>query len=138
MLSAMSGGTLDEHGKLTGATKLSSMKAGDSFGERAVLYGDPWRSCTVIAEEKCELICVGIPALKEALGGDLMACLEQIFVMSGFRQSVEMSQFSNHQQHTLMQHMETLTFKADEPIGSAAKFGIILSGTVLARHGGES
>jgi len=137
-LSAMAGGTPDENGKLVGATKLSTMKAGDSFGERAVLYGDPWRSCTVIAEEKCELICVGIPALKEALGGDLMACLEQIFVMSGFRQSSEMSQFSNNQQHTLMSNMETLTYKAGEPIGSASKFGIILSGTVIANRGGES
>lgn len=129
-LSVYEGGTIDASGNLTGATKMAQLKAGHSFGERAILYNEKGRSSTVVADSKCELLCVGVQQLKELLGDDVATLLERSFILFGLKQSPVLSQFSVSQQHHIAQAMDVKAFQGHQRIDDKLRFAFILDGEV--------
>jgi len=85
--------------------ELMHYNPGDSFGERALLYGER-RAATVLAVTRCELLCIGASQLGSVLGTDLHAYLERSVVLCGLRGSPAFSQFTSAQQCALTHTME--------------------------------
>eukprot|EP00971_Amphidinium_carterae_P216345 4294498-Amphidinium_carterae.2 len=63
-LKVLQGAAVDATGKVSGGKPVGNLRAGDSFGERSVLYNE-LRSSTVVTETQCELLTVGVESLKE-------------------------------------------------------------------------
>ena len=97
--------------QVTGGTNVGSLRAGDSFGERSVVYGGV-RSATVVTDTPCELFSLGLQKLHEVLGDDLAARLQESLVLSCVKQSSVMSHFSSTQQLEIVRVMETSSYAA--------------------------
>jgi len=133
-LAAYTGGNVQPNGEFDGGTQLSSIGAGDCFGERAVLEHQP-RTSTVVTKGKSELLCVSASAIIEVLGTDLGACLERNYVLTGFRQSPKMNEFVAAHHLAFAKAMVVTTLKAGEKIGGALWFLAILDGQLVQRAG---
>jgi len=135
-LKVLQGAAVDATGKVSGGKPVGNLRAGDSFGERSVLYNE-LRSSTVVTETQCELLTVGVESLKEVLGNDLAQCLEQSFVLSAMKKSVSLSQFSASQQHRIIQNMDIKRVGPEEKIDEDARFVLVIDGAIKDEKGGS-
>lgn len=132
-LRVVAGAKIDPDGKVVGGNQISVIAAGECFGERALLYNEP-RGSTVVAEERCELLCVGTEQLREVLGSDLSACLERNVILSGLKKSPFMSQLDASIQTALVQVMKTRAYKPGDPLETGLRFAIVVDGYLEAQH----
>mmetsp|Transcript_124740 Transcript_124740/g.219664 ORF Transcript_124740/g.219664 Transcript_124740/m.219664 type:complete len:828 (-) Transcript_124740:267-2750(-) len=132
-LRVIAGAKIDADGRVTGGNQISVIQRGECFGERALLYNEP-RGSTVVAEERCELLCVCSEQLKEVLGSDLRACLERNVILSGLKKSPFMSQLEPSFQSAVVQVMRTRAFRPGDPIDTGLRFAIVVDGQLEAQH----
>lgn len=123
------GASIAANGAITGGSITSRMGAGDSFGERGLLYNEA-RNSTIVSDAKCELLVIAGDQLKEVLGDNLSACLERNFILLHLRKSPLISQFSSTQQSAIISVMTTRDFKAGEPIAAGYRFVVVVDGSV--------
>lgn len=136
-LSVIIGGLIDKtSGKLEGGTKVASLRSGDCFGERAALYREG-RSSSVVADTHCELLCIGIPQLKEALGEDLAIVLQRRFVVSILRKLPVIAHLSIVQQRRLAEVMEMKTYDPGCGIEEECRLMLVMDGEVTGTKGNE-
>lgn len=137
-LSVVEGGSWGVTGRLQGGEKKATLVAGDCFGEHAALYGDS-RQSTVVAETRCEVICICIPQLKLVLGeDDLAKHLQRSFLRSALKKIPVLPSLPGHQQGKLAELMNIKSFSPDKPIEQDFRLIVVLDGTVIGtRRSGE-
>ena len=128
-LSRLSNASIGPTVKVTGGTIVGSLRAGDSFGERAGVYGGV-HSATVVTDPPCELFCLGLrdcarfwemiwlPVFKKSCGSLV------------FKQSSVMSHFSSAQQLEIVRVMETSSDAAGESVAQGLRFCVVVDGDV--------
>eukprot|EP00450_Noctiluca_scintillans_P015703 CAMPEP_0194530218 /NCGR_PEP_ID=MMETSP0253-20130528/67095_1 /TAXON_ID=2966 /ORGANISM="Noctiluca scintillans" /LENGTH=831 /DNA_ID=CAMNT_0039375417 /DNA_START=29 /DNA_END=2524 /DNA_ORIENTATION=- len=124
-------------GEITGGTEVGTVGPGESFGERAVLYGEA-RAATVEAIERCELLSLGIDSLKSVLGNEVGQRLQQLFVLHALRQSAVMSQFSSIQQQALARVVEFRKCPPHQAIQPDLRFAVVVTGHIVSSEGGTT
>jgi len=128
----MEGATINDEDELEGGTKTGTLSAGDIFGERAALCGDKL-DVTVVADTDCEIVCVGVPQLREALGDDLAQCLQRGLLRSAVKRVQPLSHLSNVQQARLVDAMTVKTYAAGRAIVADALLLIVMDGSVCGK-----
>lgn len=103
-----------------GSTELARIGAGHTFGERALLYGEP-RVASVITIEQCELLRIRAEKLHEALGSDLRTYLERCLMLSGLRDSLAYAQFDTEQHSLIIQAMEVQDCAANVEVATLVR-----------------
>jgi len=121
-------GALLQGGALHGGAKVGQLAIGDVFGERCALFGEAHAE-TVVAETRCEIVCIGINALKRVLGENLALCLEQAFVGSIVRRQPLLASLSLSQLHVVLQRLEYQSFAPLQELPSAF-LTVVLQGAV--------
>lgn len=130
------GGTLWTDGELTGGEELSTLRADDCFGERALLYSEPWTS-TFLAACRCELLCISGRALKEALGEEFSPhLLERSLIMESLRRCPVFKPFSSSQRAAVARGVSLETLQPGDPIDEADGLAIVVYGKVEAQRSG--
>jgi len=124
-------------GKVAGGNEIAKVSAGECFGERALLSGEA-RAATIVADERSELLCIGGDQLREVLGGNLQACLEQNVVLASLKKSPIIAQFSSAQQFAIMRVVEMREFKKDEKVPQGLRFAVICDGEVSGKNKGKA
>uniref|UniRef100_A0A7S4RK42 cGMP-dependent protein kinase n=1 Tax=Alexandrium monilatum TaxID=311494 RepID=A0A7S4RK42_9DINO len=135
-LSVVRGGRVDDSGAFKGGEKVSNLCAGSCFGERAALSGEP-HDATVIADVDCELVCVGISELREALGGDLASCLERSLVLGVLKALPVVSHLSQPQHQRIAEAMDVKSYDPGQEVESAPLL-VVLEGEVRPQGGGKA
>lgn len=130
------GAKVKPDGSIEGGKEIARLTTGDSFGERALLYDEP-RGSTVLADSKCELLCIGGSELKEVLGNDLSGVLERSYLHQGLRKSPLMSQFTAAQQSAIVQVMTIKSFKEGEKIEAGHRFVVVVEGSISGKNEGK-
>jgi len=128
-LSVCKGGCVKANGEFVNGNEISRLASGDCFGERAFLKKEP-RDATVVANGRCELLCISVNELREVLGNDLAACLERNFILLGLKKSIVISQFSLTQQHEIAKAIEVKDYSAGTRIEEGFRFMIVIDGAV--------
>uniref|UniRef100_A0A7R9ZXB3 cGMP-dependent protein kinase n=1 Tax=Pyrodinium bahamense TaxID=73915 RepID=A0A7R9ZXB3_9DINO len=118
-------------------TKINQMRCGDTFGERAVLYGGD-ASASVICEGPCEFVCLGIRQMKEALGEDLSACLEGPFIHSVLKKLPAMTHFSVAQLYKFVQAMEIVSYEPGKGPPEGLQLIVVINGEMSGDIKGKS
>lgn len=134
-LSVMQGGHVDASGRLVEGTRLSQLRAGDFFGEHALLSGGAHCS-SVVANSRCELVCIGVRQMREVLGEDLGPYLEMSFVRSIFKTLPVISHLSPMQHQQLSEGMKFKSYTGGESVESNLRLIIVLEGEVKSTKKG--
>lgn len=135
-LNMFEGGAVNESGHLVGGNKTSHLMPGDSFGGRAVLYGEP-HAITVVAAQPCELVCLGLRDLQTALGDDITTCLEQSFIHSvAMKQLPFVAFLSASQRRHILEAMKVKRYAAHELVERGLEFIAVIDGE-LDGHDGD-
>mmetsp|Transcript_1443 Transcript_1443/g.2483 ORF Transcript_1443/g.2483 Transcript_1443/m.2483 type:complete len:927 (+) Transcript_1443:66-2846(+) len=130
------GAKIMQDGTTEGGKEIARLIPGDCFGERALLFNEP-RGSTVVADARCELLCIGGEQLKEVLGNDLSACLERSFLLQGLRKSPLMSQLSPTQQAEIIKVMTITAYKPGDKIPAGLQFVIVVEGSITGKNNAE-
>jgi len=136
-LTEIRGGKVDASGRLTGGSKVAQLRAGDCFGERAVLYHEACGS-TVVAAGRCELVCIGVQQLKEVLGQDLNTCLQLSFVRAALKGLPVFSHLSPPQHQQIAQAMEVRRYEPGQKVEEGLRLVVVLDGEVVGIRAGAS
>lgn len=134
-LQVIMGGKVKQDGTIDGGTDRGTLGAGASFGEAAVIHGEP-RGSTVIATERSELLSIGEQSLKEILGENLREVLLRSQMLLGLKKSLLMLPLtSTAQQSMMVQQMIIKDFKAGDAIDTMLRFCIVLQGDIEGADG---
>mmetsp|Transcript_81961 Transcript_81961/g.265538 ORF Transcript_81961/g.265538 Transcript_81961/m.265538 type:complete len:1106 (+) Transcript_81961:97-3414(+) len=135
-LSVISGGHSDDKGAHIGGKRVLQLGPGDCFGEQCLLR-DEKRSATVLANERSELVCIGIQQLKEVLGQDLAAVVEHTFMLSTLRKVPVISHLSLAQLHRLVDAMKAKSYKAGDTVEDGLRVVVVIDGELADKDGGR-
>jgi cGMP-dependent protein kinase len=127
---------IDAAGKIVSCSEIARINRGECFGERALLYNEA-RASTVVADSRCELLCISGDQLREVLGHDLRACLEQNIIIVALQKSPVISQFSVTQQMSISKVVLVKDFKAGEAVPKGLRFAVICDGEVKGKNNGK-
>mmetsp|Transcript_85594 Transcript_85594/g.133806 ORF Transcript_85594/g.133806 Transcript_85594/m.133806 type:complete len:925 (+) Transcript_85594:57-2831(+) len=135
-LRVLAGAKIAAGGSAQGGTEIANIGSGEVFGERALLYNES-RASTVIANEKCELLCIGGDQLREVLGNDLRQTLEQNIILASIRKSPIIGQFSISQQSTIVGAVTVKDFKSREKVPAGLRFAVVCDGVIEGKNKGS-
>jgi len=121
------GGKIGASGKLEGGETIGALTTGDCFGWRGVFFGEKQRA-SVIADSKCELVCVGVKQMENVLGSDFAVMLGQSWVLSVLRQLPVISVLNRAQRQQVANAFETKKFAAGEKLPASTRFAIVADG----------
>lgn len=110
-------------------TTVAKMRTGDTFGERAVLYGTA-ASATVKTEGPCEFVRMGVTQMKEALGDNLMALLEGPFIQSVLKTLPLILHFSVAQLSRFVQAMGIMDFRPGTGPPEGLQLIVVINGEI--------
>lgn len=131
-LSVVQGSRIGACGKAEGGVKVATLRRGDVFGERAALYGVAQAS-TVVAEVKSELLCIGVPQLKDIVGGDLATCLYQSVLPSVLQNVPVLSHLEYDQQRRLAEAMVIRSYSPEQSIEEGSWLVIVVDGQINSK-----
>mmetsp|Transcript_89131 Transcript_89131/g.236849 ORF Transcript_89131/g.236849 Transcript_89131/m.236849 type:complete len:808 (-) Transcript_89131:110-2533(-) len=117
--------------------KVSMMRTGDTFGERAVLYGT-LASATVRTDGPCEFVKLGVRQMKEALGDNLTACLEGPFIQSVIKTLPLISHFSAAQLYQFVQAMELTSYSSGDSPPTGMQLIVVINGELSGTFQGQT
>eukprot|EP00928_Gymnodinium_smaydae_P002945 TRINITY_DN11073_c1_g3_i1.p1 TRINITY_DN11073_c1_g3~~TRINITY_DN11073_c1_g3_i1.p1 ORF type:complete len:779 (-),score=245.19 TRINITY_DN11073_c1_g3_i1:57-2393(-) len=126
-LEFISGGEWSCKGLIGGGTREGTLKKGDCFGWRAVLYNKS-HSFSVIAETHCDVVCISVSQLEEVLGPDFATKLERNFVLSVFAKMPVLSLLSRARLERLAQEMELKSYEPDETFPKDSRLVVVADG----------
>lgn len=136
-MTVIEGGTIGADGAISGGNAMTKIGVGASFGERGLLYNEP-RTSTVVAESRCELLCIAGESLKEVFGDEVSACLERSFILAALQKSPMISQFSDPQQTTIVGAMSMRVLKSGEKIQAGLRFAVVVDGVIEGSSHGNA
>mmetsp|Transcript_593 Transcript_593/g.1374 ORF Transcript_593/g.1374 Transcript_593/m.1374 type:complete len:884 (+) Transcript_593:108-2759(+) len=132
-LKVVKGGALAADGSFSYSNEVVRLSAGDSFGEHAVLYGEP-HEATLLAETACELVGIGLQQLKDLLGGDVATCLERRFIISVLKQMPLLSHFSITV-HRIADIMGVKSLKPEDKLEQDLQLVVVINGELSGTEG---
>jgi len=106
------------------------LEVGDHFGKNAALYDKTKSRCSIVADTRCELVCIGIDTMKSVLGQDVSRALDDSLILKAMENSLFFSQFSAGQKKTLLEAMEIVDRRPQELIAESLDFIIVVDGEV--------
>lgn len=125
-----SGGSRQASGQLKGAQEIGRLKSGDSFGERAALYGER-RSSTVTAMTTCTVLCIKTEQLASVLGEDVKCYLQRSFLFSVVEKMPVLKFLSPRQKSKLVEAMKVELVTEGTNIHQSSGIVIALDGAAV-------
>lgn len=114
-----------------GGVQMQTLRAGDCFGWRGILYSEDEGS--VVVDEKCELVGMGVADLRKVLGDDLPGVLMKNFVLTVLRKSVFYF-LSGAFLDKVAENVHVSLLRPREKISDEGLFSIVVDGEVLDKE----
>ncbi|CAK0825116.1 unnamed protein product [Prorocentrum cordatum] len=118
----------------TSAKHIATLRPGDCFGERSVLFGSP-ESESVVADTACELLSINQKQIREVFGqGELSACLERALALSVLRTVPVISQLSFRNLHQIVAVMQASSHEPGSVVDASKRLLIVLDGEISGKR----
>lgn len=134
-LSKLQGCFVVSEKRLSSGKVTATLRPGDCFGERSVLF-NTLESESVVADSACELLSINAKQIREVFGQkELSACLERALAVSVLRTVPVISQLALRNLNQIAEVMQASSHEPGSSVDTSKRLMIVLDGEITGRRG---